>query len=361
MFGLTTREISGQKGVCSSARDSLTLAPPPPLTRLFSLFALRLRPRASIGTFLHRLSSRLRVCSNLGLNHGTVLPKSVVHEGRTRSSSKLLWVSTLVLFAAACGGGGGGSGGIATETGGGGTTTTTTTITPPPPPDILPLCTYDEFFTCDETQERFPNAVFDTSSFGSWNCVEDQCPISAYEIVLTHSIHGIARFADFFNTSDTHLGAISYGMGSVGKRPLDGPAPTFDETSKILDGVTFIYTGEAIGYNPSPSSGSTIREGNVRINIRGGTPGDSTGDPIDITLQLQGLPQWSWRHSDDPARIRVTNTFIYEEQEGPPSNRVNVSPRNRITGRYYGPNHEEFGGTFLRDGWQGAYGAEKIQ
>ena len=302
----------------------------------------------------------MRVCSDLGLNHGTVLPKSVVHEGRTRSSSKLLWVSTLVLFAAACGGGGGGGGGggVATAAGSGGTTSSFTVTPPPPDPKTFPICSLDSLadLTCDPTTHQLPTAQrLSTVSLSDWTCVTGRCPLADYGIWLKFSHHGVAEFRASDPAVLPFRGGLSYGVGPGGNRQLAGETPT------AIRGTTFVYTGRAVAARSRGLlQGHDYADGNVRINIAA-TPAPRDGDPVEVIIRWRHPPnnpalrnilptQMAWNY--DLGIVLENGSFSYDAGTG--------AQRTILKGQYYGPNHEEFGGVFGRDGWNGAYGAEKL-
>ena len=193
----------------------------------------------------------------------------------------------------------------------------------------------------------------------SWKCIKGKCPIQSYGIWLKYSTHGVALIkrlipenyradpnvdqsgpdgggiitdADGYQHTET---GVSYGEKSNGNR--------IDPHS-----TTFTYTGRAVGVKyPDNEGGKSYKSGTATINIQN----SQTNQPVQVLIKLQDEPQWDWNYSDGLSdMVLVDGSFSYDKPG---------SVTERLEGQYYGPNHEEFGGIFIRDGWYGAYGGSQ--
>ena len=144
---------------------------------------------------------------------------------------------------------------------------------------------------------------------------------------------------DPFNPSESVFADVYSGGTAAGTNPLSGSA--------TWHGVVFGVDGR-----------KGDQRGNVVIGDATLTIDDFTRPALDVlftnltdTMTNTGRDDMQW--SDVPL---TGGSFSYK---GEPDLRAPGLGVNSLTGRFYGPNHEEVGGVFLRDEITGAFGASR--
>ena len=252
-----------------------------------------------------------------------------------KSLSKLLWVSTLVVFAAACGGGGGGGGGGSSITASAGGVTQSganasggQNQNPPIVQPVLQSLAMHSDTEPDNWEQLLTGLSDETSAsplvqnYGAWN--DPEYPYVSFGL----SVHGSRTFG------------MVYGDLS--------PAPP-----NPAEGTSVTYRGVAYRYNIGPR---TSEGGWADVTLYGFNYGDkNNASPlVEVSLTFQRFGR----------NLIVTWDDVPVTGNGFNAADTSADTTYTLRGNFFGPNHESVGGVFHEVSFgnpsaEGAFGAKR--